>query len=118
MEENEFSVNLYLTDLQILQETADQIKKDFSFFSLEITFSGNKEEAYSELYNQIYPHIKNLMDSDYEKFLSLLYRIDLNEKQIYPVQSADKSEEPAKTISGLIIKRCLQKVILRKLYST
>jgi hypothetical protein len=118
MKEKEFSVSPYLTDLQILQQTADQIKKDFSFFSLEIKFSGNREEAYTELFNQIYPHLKILMDSDYEKFLSLLYRIDLSEKQIHQAQSADKSEEPAKIISGLIIKRCLQKVILRKLYST
>lgn len=113
----DLSIQPYLTDVHILQQTADQIKKDFSFFSLKITFSGNKNEAYSELFDQIYPHLKKLMDTNYEKFFSLLYRIDLNEKQIHKVQTDNKNEEPAKIISDLIIKRCLQKVILRKLYS-
>ncbi len=117
MEEKEFSVQAYLNDLQILQQTADQIKKDFSFFALEISFSGNKEEAYAELFNQIYPHLKQLMDSDNNKFFALLYRVDISEKQIARAQADAKNEEPAKTISDLIIKRCLQKVILRKLYS-
>ena len=117
MEEKEFSVQAYLTDLQILKQTAEQIKKDFAFFSLEISFSGKKEEAYAELFNRIYPHLKKLMDSDYEKFFSLLYRVDISEKQIAKEQAANKNEEPAKIISDLIIKRCLQKVILRKFYS-
>ena len=109
--EEKFSIQPYLTDLLILDETVKQIQKDFAFFSLNIVFSGNKNSAYEELFNQIQPHIKKLMDEDYQKFLSLLYRIDINEKQLRT------ENEQTKHITELIIKRCLQKVVFRKLYS-
>src|SRR5438309_3568682 len=101
-----FSIQPYLNDLEILNQTAEQIKKDFSFFGVNIFFSGNKDSAYSELFDQIYPHIKKLMDEDYEKFLSLLYRIDINEKFLSPKQ-LNIQPEIAKYVTDLIIKRCL-----------
>lgn len=103
----------YLTDIHILTLTAEQIKKDFAFFSLPITFSGNKETAYIELFDQIEPHLKHLMDTDYQKFLSLLYRVDIKEREIH----RSTEYETSKHLTDLVIKRCLQKVILRKLYS-
>lgn len=115
--EEKFSIQPYLTDTQILQQTADQIKKDFAFFSLPVNFSGNKATAYAELFDQVFPHLKELMDKDYERFCSLMYRVDVNEAQVKAAEVANKSAEPAKIIADLIIKRCLQKVVLRKLFS-
>ena len=109
--EEKFSINPYLTDLLILDETVKQIQKDFAFFALPVVFSGNENSAYEELFNQIRPHIKRLMDEDYQKFLSLLYRVDINEKQLRT------NNEQTKHMTELIIKRCLQKVVFRKLYS-
>jgi len=109
--EDSFSVQPYLTDVLLLTQTAKQIKKDFAFFDLSVEFSGNTENAYQELFSQILPHIKELLDTNFPRFLSLLYRIDINEKFIK--NTGISSEE----ITDLIIKRCLQKVVLRKLYS-
>lgn len=109
--EEKFSIQPYLTDILILNETVKQIQKDFAFFVLPIVFSGTKISAYEELFNQVHPHIKKLMDEDYQKFLSLLYRIDINEKELLGEKGT------AEHITELIIKRCLQKVVLRKLYS-
>jgi hypothetical protein len=103
----------YLTDIHILTLTAEQIKKDFAFFSLPVNFSGNKETAYIELFDQIEPHIKKLMETDHQKLLSLLYRVDIKEQEIHRATEY----EPSKHLTDLVIKRCLQKVILRKLYS-
>jgi len=115
--EEKFSIQPYLNDIEILNQTVEQIKKDFSFFDLPIIFTGNKETAFNELLSQIYPHIKKLMDSGHDKFFSLLYRVDISEKQIKSAQQDNSGIEIEKIISELIIKRCLQKVILRKLYS-
>lgn len=111
--DGKFSIQPYLNDLDILNLTADQIKKDFSFFSLPIFFSGNKETAYEELCEQIHPHIKKLQDTNYEQLLAVLYRIDVPEERI------TNNAEPvsSKHLTELIIKRCLQKVVLRKLFS-
>ena len=109
--EEKFSIQPYLNDLHLLNETVKQIQKDFSFFSVEITFSGNKNTAYDELLSQIQPVIKKLADEDYQKLLSLLYRVDINEEQL------KTAGEITRHISDLVIKRCLQKVVLRKLFS-
>lgn len=106
--EEKFSIQPYLNDLEILNATVEQIKKDFSFFSLPVHFSGNRETAYNELCEQIHPHIKKLQETNYEQLLSVLYRIDVPEKQI---------TLNAEHLTDLIIKRCLQKVVLRKLFS-
>ena len=111
--EEKFSIKPYLNDLEILHQTAEQIKKDFAFFSLSIVFSGNKGTAYEELCNQIGPHIKRLMETDHQKFLSLLYRVDIPEKEMH----RDTEQGMAQHLTDLIIKRCLQKVVLRKLFS-
>ena len=62
-----FSIQPYLNDIEILNQTVEQIKKDFSFFDLPIIFTGNKETAFNELLSQIYPHIKKLMESAPDK---------------------------------------------------
>ncbi len=115
--DGKFSIQPYLNDLDILNQTAEQVKKDLGFFSLDVKFSGRKENAYEELFNQVFPHVRQLMEREYEKFFSLLYRVDISEKQIHVAQNADPEAEVAKIISDLIIKRCLQKVVLRKLFS-
>lgn len=107
--DEKFSIQPYLTDVEMLRLTAEQIQKDLAFFSLPVSFSGSQENAYDELFGQVHPHVKKLMETDFEKFLSLLYRVDIHEKQL---RGAD-----AEQITELIIKRCLQKVVLRKLFS-
>lgn len=111
--DGQFSIQPYLNNIHILNETVKQIQKDFGFFSLKIGFTGNKDSAFDELLEQIAPHIKRLMETDYIKFLSLLYRIDVNEKQLKSIPG----REPEKEIAELIIKRCLQKVVYKKLFS-
>jgi hypothetical protein len=113
----DFSIQLYLNDLEIIQQTAEQVKKDFSFFDITILFDHSKENAYAQLAEQIMPSIKHLIQSDNQKFISILYRVDISELQIKK-ESLQYAERPfEEIITGLVIKRCLQKVVLRKLFS-
>ena len=43
----------YFTEAEIVTETAEQIMKDFGMFGVEITFSGNTDQAYYELLHQL-----------------------------------------------------------------
>ncbi|MCX6294580.1 MAG: hypothetical protein NTX97_00710 [Bacteroidetes bacterium] len=52
----------YINRLDLIKDTADQIIKDFDMFGMEIKFSGNAFNAYEELFDQIEPHIKKLID--------------------------------------------------------
>lgn len=115
--QEKFSIQPYLNDVDILNKTAEQIKKELGFFQLEIVLIGHSENAYQELYEQIYPQIKNLAKENYQKLISLLYRIDISEKQLQKEQQNAPGLKFEEAITHLIIKRCLQKVVLRKLFS-
>ena len=104
----------YYINLELINETANQIIKDFSLFGAEITLSGNAANTYDELFDQINPFIAKLIDSNYQKLLEVLYRIDVSETQ---VAGAVKEKKIAEAITKLIIRRELQKVVTRKFFS-
>lgn len=112
------NISQYFNKLDIIQDTANQIIKDFDMFGLEIKFSGNAYNAYEELFEQIEPHIKNLIDTNQSKFMGILYRIDLNDEQIKKAVNENHSESFSEIITDLIIKRELQKVVIRKHYKS
>jgi hypothetical protein len=113
----EFSIQPYLNDAEILNKTAEQIQKDFAFFDLTILFKQNSTSVYTLLYREILPQIKKLLAANSQKIYSLLYRIDISEVQLKNELQKNKEQTTEEIISHLIIKRCLQKVVLRKLFS-
>ena len=111
-----FDPVLYMNRLDFIKDTANQVIKDFDMFGLEIKFSGNPYNAYEELFDQIQPHIDKLINSNQPKFLGILYRIDINEEQIKKAINDNLSEPFSHIITDLVIKRELQKVVIRKQY--
>ena len=59
--------------------------------------------------------IRHLLDKDFERLLSGLYRIDVNENK---VKLAMTTDNVAENIAMLIIERELQKVETRRKYSS
>jgi hypothetical protein len=108
----------YFNQLELIKATADQIIKDFEMFGMEVRFSGNAYNAYEELFDQIEPHIKKLIDSNRSKFMGILYRIDLNDEQVKKAVNENFSEPFSAIITDLIIKRELQKVVIRNHYKS
>jgi len=108
----------YFNRLDLIKDAANQIIKDFDMFGLEIKFSGNAYNAYEELFEQIEPHINQLISSNRQKFLGILYRIDLSDEQIKKAVNENSTEAFSAIVSDLIIKRELQKVVIRNHYKT
>ena len=108
----------YFNRIDLIKDAANQIIKDFDMFGLEIKFSGNAFNAYEELFEQIEPHINQLINSNQQKFMSILYRIDLSDEQIKRAVNENSSEPFSAIVSDLIIKRELQKVVIRNHYKT
>ncbi len=106
----------YFNKLDLIKDTANQIIKDFEMFGLEIKFSGNAYNAYEELFEQIQPHIKKIIDTNQSKFMGILYRIDVNDEHIKKAIKENASESFSEIITDLIIKRELQKVVIRNHY--
>ena len=107
----------YLQDTAIIRQTAEQISKEFSFFDLILTFKQPVENPYRTFFEEIKPVMKNLMDSDYQKLYALLYRVDISELQVKKELQANPEKRYEEILTDLCIKRCLQKVVLRKLFS-
>ncbi len=107
----------YLNRLDILQDTAQQVIKDFGMVGLKINFSGNPQAAYQELTQQILPHIEKLQHENFQNFYNLMYRIDVSEIQIKKAVEASKDRSFSEIVTDLILKRELIKVVFRKQYS-
>lgn len=110
------NLSQYFNRLDLIKDTASQIIKDFDMFGMEIKFSGNPYNAYEELFEQIEPHINQLINSNQQKFMSILYRIDLSDEQIKKAVNENSSDTFTSIVSDLIIKRELQKVVIREHY--
>ena len=96
--------------------TAEQVKKDFSFHSMEITFSGNEQTAYAELKAQVTPLLAELFAKNRPRLMQLLYRIDVPEKDWKKVLTLDADAQAAK-LSEIILEREFIKALTKKLYS-
>ena len=107
----------YLNQLDILSDTAKQAVKDFGMVGLEIQFSGNTENAYSELFSQILPLIEKLQTENFQNFYSLMYRIDISEGQIKQAVEESKDKSFSEIVTDLILKRELLKVVTKRSYS-
>ncbi|HAN17860.1 MAG: hypothetical protein A2X13_05640 [Bacteroidetes bacterium GWC2_33_15] len=93
--------------------TAQQVKKDFAMFGMQVNFSGNVNFAYNELFDQLKIHIDDLLNSNYEKLKSLLYQIDLNEKELTKTDREMHFSSISELITHKILERELKKVLIR-----
>ena len=108
----------YYKRTDLLEKVVKQIKKDFNWFSFEIAFKGGETSPYQELYEQILPLIDELLNDDYPKLMAMLYRIDLDEEFLNRKLKESEHADTDEVITDLIIKRELQKVIIRDMYSS
>jgi hypothetical protein len=93
--------------------TAEQVRKDFAMFGMEVRFSGDVNFAYEELFNQLKVYIENLMSSDSDKLMSLLYQIDLSEKELAKNDPNVQFETVPELVTHKILERELKKVLIR-----
>lgn len=108
----------YYNRTDLLEKVVEQIKKDFNWFSFEIIFTNKKESAYLELFHQILPLVDELLNDNYPKLLAMLYRIDIEEDFLNKRLKESAQVDTDEVITDLIIKRELQKVIIREIYSS
>jgi hypothetical protein len=102
----------------IVQETAEQIMKDFGMFGVEITFSGNIGQAYNELHDQLVKQIAVLLEQNYERLLSVLYQVDITDREIARAEQEMPHYNEVEIIAYQVIVRDLKKVLYRRYYKS
>jgi len=72
--------------------------------------------SFAELEEKIAACINQLIQKDFEKLVSILYRIDVSEKKLKSLLYTYAGENAGKIIAQLIIERQLEKIAFRKKY--
>jgi len=108
----------FLNRADIIQETADQIMKDFGMFGIEISFSGNTENAYHELHEQLINQISVYLDRDYSRLMAVLYQVDITEYEIAKASRELPHYNDLEVLAHQVIFRDLKKVLYRKYYKS
>lgn len=115
---NNLNVTGYLDQSELVRETANQIIKDFGMFGVEITFSGNVLNAYDELHQQLIEQIIRLAENNYDLLLSILYQVDITNKEILKAEQDLPHYSHIEIIAHQVIVRDLKKVLLRRYFKS
>jgi hypothetical protein len=110
------NVSGFLNQAEIVQETAEQIMKDFGMFGVEITFSGDISNAYNELHLQLIDQISLLLERNYDLLLSVLYQVDITDREIAKATRELPHYNQVEIIAHQVIVRDLKKVLLRRYF--
>lgn len=109
-------IERYQRSIDLLQEVVAQLNKDFQLNGFDVEFSGKGESAYQELTDQLVPVIEYMLENQAERFWNLLYSIDLNESKVKEALFGEDTNS-IQLLTDLILKRELQKVVIRHFYS-
>ena len=113
----ELDVNNYLFKENLFDLFTAQLKKDFEGAGANTDFTDNLPRAFETLTFVLVQELKKISTSSSTLIASLLYRIDISEIQIRSYQLKNSSLSFEEVLAELIIKRILQKVILKRTYS-
>ena len=78
--------------------------------SFELTVSADDGMELKEVRRVLIEKIKFLLDHDFEKLISILYRIDVPEEKAKRALATSPEKNPADVLADLIIERQVQKV--------
>ncbi len=67
-----------------------------------------------ELRLRIQERVNELIEHDFGKLLSILYRIDVSEQKLKQLLRSNSDKDAAATITGLIIERQMEKIKSRR----
>jgi hypothetical protein len=94
-----------------------QISTDI-ILSLNKSFDLELPEKISldEVKKQLSIYINQLIESDFQKLVSLLYRVDINEAKLKYLLQENRGENAGNIIAEMIMERQLQKIQSRQQY--
>ena len=107
-------LSLYYSDEFFIQKTIDQIRKDLSLSDEELCIEKSDDALFYQLVTRVEKVINYLLDKSFEQFLQCMYRVDINQKQLENCKINGSYD--SKLISETIVKRCLQKVVIKEWY--
>ncbi len=112
----ETDLKAYESNEKILLDLCNQLTKDIAIAGFEINFLYPVHQAFEQLFNQLLPLIVELEVSNKAKLNLILNRCDVSEQQLVKAIQEQRHKTFAVVVTELLIKRELQKVVIRTLY--
>lgn len=111
-----FDIEPHKKEEMVIRQTVAQIQKDFGMFGLDIDFPVDFSMIYEDLVRHVGYHVDRLLVINVQKLSSLLYQVDLSEKEIIKGWEEHPEYTKAEVITELLIYRELKKVLFRNYY--
>ena len=108
------NLSLYYSDVFIIDKTVLQIRKDLGLEEKELIIEQSGKSLFENLTGQVKKVIDDLVSKSLEQFFQRMYRIDLSQSQLE--QCKVNRQYDTKLVAEMIVKRCLQKVVIREWY--
>lgn len=83
----------------------------------ELPVNISERIPYDEIHARLADYINKLIKNDFDKLISYLYRIDVNEQKLKTLLQQNPGEDAGNIIADLIIERQQQKIKTREQYS-
>ena len=109
----------YTRSLPWMLKAITQVEKEFYSEKWNFTRPVSPESAFSEMELQLHPKLEQLITQKGVIFVKqLLYTIDISESQIARAAALEVDLDFSLLLTKLIIRRCLQKVLIRNYYKS
>lgn len=115
---DQLQIAQHLGSRELFELFKQQLKKDFSECGCESSFVDSIPQDLNEIKRILSAEIKQNEKRSTFNLQQLLYRIDINEKRLSKELKLQAKEDYLMVIAELIIKRILQKIVIKKYYSS
>lgn len=110
-------VHTQLQKKDLFADFKTQLKKDFSECNCNVNFVEFMKPEFESIRSVLATELRLNEKRSHFNLQQLLYRIDIHEKQLSNHLKKHANEDYLEVISELIIKRILQKIVLRHYFS-
>lgn len=114
---DQLQIAQHLGSRELFELFKQQLKKDFSECGCESDFVDQLPQDFNEIKWILASEIKQNEKRSTFNLQQLLYRIDINEKRLSKELKTQAKEDYLMVIAELVIKRILQKIVIKKYYS-
>lgn len=101
---------------ELLREVAIQLEKDLNRSGIKTNWREDELADSRMLVENLHIILQELYATDRQKLSAIMYTVDLSEKQISRQINRPNAGEMPDELAVLILKRVLQKVVLRRYY--
>jgi len=114
--QNLTEIKTQLSSKELFEAFKKQLKKEFEQNDFPADFADSLEPEYTSILTKLAWELQRNETKTDSNLLQLLYRIDISEAQVKKYLAANKHEHYFTVLAELIIKRVLQKVVIKHYY--